>query len=158
MTVLDPMERSCLYHRDFVAWADEQARLVRSGRVDDLDLEHLAEEIEAMGGSQRTEVGSRLAVILEHLLKWEFQPDKRKYGWRATLIEQRISVEGLIDASPSLQRQPEIALPRAYALARVRAAADTGLPERTFPAECPYGLEQVFDPAFYPGREEREIL
>ena len=158
MTGVDRPGRVCLYDRDFVAWTEEQAGLVRSGRIDRLDLANLAEEIEAMGGSQRAEVASRLAVILEHLLKWEFQPEKRKYGWRASLIEQRISIEGLIEASPSLRRQPALALPRSYGLARIKAAADTGLAEATFPLSCPYTLDEVLDSGFFPGRYEGDVV
>ncbi len=63
-----------LYDRDFYAWANEQASLLRSGRVAEADIEHIAEEIETMGRSEKRELVNRLTVLLLHLLKWQFQP------------------------------------------------------------------------------------
>lgn len=150
--------QTSLYDRDFVEWTAEQARLIRSGDLGALDLDNLAEEVDCMGGSQRSEIANRLVVILDHLLKWEYQLEKRKYGWRATLSEQRGAVYFLVEASPSLKAQPALALQRAYKIGRMRAAGDTGLPERHFPAECPYSVEQVLDTGFLPGPEENDVV
>lgn len=150
--------RSSLYDTDFYEWTQQQARLLRDGRWRELDLDNLVDEVESVGRSSRHEIGSRLAVVLEHLLKWEHQPAKRKYGWRASLREQRAAIELVIGDSPSLQREPARALARAYRLARVRAAADTGLREADFPAECPYTVEQALDWRYLPGPPETDVV
>ena len=73
-----------LYERDFYAWANEQAALLRAGKLDSADIENIAEEIESMGRSEKRELINRLAVLLLHLLKWRFQPGLRGNSWRAT--------------------------------------------------------------------------
>lgn len=146
-----------LYETDLYLWTQTQAALLRAGRRQDIDWHHLAEEIESLGGSQKSEIRNRLAVLWQHLLKWEFQPQKRKYGWRASIVEQRLQIEGLLEVSPSLKSWPEAALAKAYRLGRVRAAGETGLAESVFPAACPYSLAQVLDDRFYPGPSEPAV-
>src|SRR5512134_2414110 len=94
-----------LYEQDFYAWTQEQASKLRSGELVTLDLEHLAEEIESMGRSERRELINRLAVLLAHMLKWQYQPERRGSGksWRATIKEQRRQVQRVLKDSPSLQ-------------------------------------------------------
>ncbi|MCC0808753.1 DUF29 domain-containing protein [Methylobacterium sp. W2] len=147
-----------LHETDLYLWTQAQAALLRAGRWQDVDLNHLAEEIESLGGSQKSEIRNRLAILIQHLLKWEFQPQKRKYGWRASIVEQRLQIDGLLDVSPSLKAWPEVVLAKAYRLACVRAAAETGLSERGFPETCPYSLQQIMDDGFYPGPVEPEAL
>lgn len=81
------------YETDVVAWANEQARFIRAGQFDLLDLEHIAEEIEDVGKSEQRELASRIAVLLAHLLKWQYQPDRRGASWRATIRTQRNLIE-----------------------------------------------------------------
>ena len=124
----------------------------------EIDLHHLAEEIEGVGGSQKSEIRNRLAILLQHLLTWEFQPESRKYGWLASIVEQRLQIDGLIDVSPSLRAFPGLVLTKSYRLARVRAADETGLGERAFPETCPYALEQILDDRFYPGPTGTKVV
>ncbi|KQU02329.1 hypothetical protein ASG60_17790 [Methylobacterium sp. Leaf469] len=140
-----------LYDTDLYLWTQAQAALLRTSRRQDIDWHHLAEEIESVGGSQKSEIRNRLAILLQHLLRWEFQPEKRKYGWRASIVEQRLQIDGLVDVSPSLRSWPETVLAKSYRLARVRAADETGLPEATFPEVCPNFMAQLLDDGFYPG-------
>lgn len=147
-----------LHETDLYLWTQAQAALLRAGRWQEVDLKHLAEEIESVGGSQKSEIRNRLAILIQHLLKWEFQPQKRKYGWRASIVEQRLQIDGLLDVSPSLAAWPGAVLAKAYRLARIRAAEETGLGERGFPETCPYALEQILDDGFYPGPVKPEIL
>lgn len=147
-----------LYETDLYLWTQTQAALLRAGRWQEVDLHQLAEEIESVGGSQKSEIRNRLAILIQHLLKWELQPQKRKYGWRTSIVEQRLQIEGLLDVSPSLKAWPGEVLAKAYRLARVRAAAETGLGERSFPEACPYGLDQIMDDGFYPGPVEPEFV
>jgi len=72
---------SSLYDRDIIAWANEQTRLLREGRLDQLDIEHIAEEIEDVGKSEQRELASRMAVLIAHLIKWRYQPERRGGSW-----------------------------------------------------------------------------
>ena len=80
---------SDLHRQDFRAWTRQQADLIRSGRFAELDAVNLIDEIEDMGGSRERELESRLGVLLAHLLKWRYQPDRRGRSWRLTIAEQR---------------------------------------------------------------------
>ncbi len=77
------------YDSDVAIWADEQASHIRARRFDLLDLEHLADEIQDVGKSERRELESRMAVLLAHWLKWKYQPDRRGSSWDRTIREQR---------------------------------------------------------------------
>lgn len=140
-----------LYERDFYAWTQQQAEKLRVRSHNDIDWEIVAEEIESLGRSDKREIRSRIGVIVTHLLKWEFQPDKRKLGWLSTLIEQRERVEDLLAESPSLASLAEEATGQVYPLARRKAATETQLLIGTFPKECPYPPQDVLSQDFYPG-------
>jgi hypothetical protein len=145
---------SSLYDQDLYGWAMQSARLVRERRFAELDLEHLAEELESMGKSELRALESRLAVLLAHLLKWHFQPDQRSKSWRRTLIEQRKRIVRLLRDSPSLKPRLIELLSDAYDSAVRLAADETGLDETDFPPSCPYQIDQVLDEVFYPGPAE----
>ncbi len=132
-----------LYDRDLLAWAEHQAAQLRAGHLDQVDLEHLIEEIEAIAGNLRRELKSRLRVLLAHLLKWQFQPRRRSRSWAATIAEQRAQIEDLLEESPSLRRELEATAPAAWPQARKRAAIETGLSRQTFPANLPYDLSHI---------------
>src|ERR1700685_1873301 len=80
------------YDRDFYAWANKQAALLRAGKLSEADFEHIAAEIESMGKTEKRELVSRLTVLLLHLLKWRFQPELRSPSWRLSVEEQRLQV------------------------------------------------------------------
>ncbi len=88
-------ENDAAYDRDVILWSQEQARLLRAGRFAELDIEHLADEIEDVGKSEKRELVSRMAVLLAHLIKWSRQPESRTKGWRATISHQRNTVSTL---------------------------------------------------------------
>ena len=77
------------YEKDIVAWANEQASFIRAGRFELLDLEHIAEEIEDVGKSEQRELENRMAILLAHLLKWQYQPARRGASWQKTIKVQR---------------------------------------------------------------------
>ena len=139
-----------LYEEDFLAWTQETARLLRAGRFGELDVESLIEEIESMGKSQGRELDSRLLVLIQHLLKWKYQPGMRPGSWGSTLITQRHELSRLLQQSPSLQPGLRAAVSTAYPVAVRAAGAGTGLPPATFPAHCPFTPEQILDPDFLP--------
>ncbi len=142
--------RLAAYDEDFALWSAEQAALLRAGDLDTLDRENLAEEIESLGRSDRREIEHRLTVLLVHLLKWRFQPEQQKGGWKATIRGQRVGIAKIIGESPSLRRHPSAVLDDEYRTARADAADETGLPEDAFPAACPFTIEQILDPDFLP--------
>ncbi len=145
-----PKPRSTPYEADYAQWCAEQGALLREGRLSDLDRENLAEEIESLGRSDRREIESRLKVLILHLLKLRFQPERQTPGWQSTLREQRFRIGRILKESPSLRRYPQDVLNEEYALARFEAAEETGLPEETFPKTCPFTIEEILDAAFLP--------
>jgi len=139
-----------LYDQDFYAWTAEQAALLRAGRLDQADIENIAEEIESMGRSEKRELVNRLAVLLLHLLKWRFQPSHRGNSWRLTIKEQRYRLNAHLRDNPSLKAQLDDAIRDAYRLACVEAARETGLAESSFPADCPFDFDQAIAEDFWP--------
>ena len=139
-----------LYEQDFYAWANQQAALLRAGRLTDADIANIAEEIESMGRSEKRELVDRLAVLLLHLLKWEFQPGLRGNSWRLTVEEQRYRLERHIADNPSLKATLGAAMLEAYRLALIEAERETGLARRTFPAVCPYDYDRAMRADFWP--------
>ncbi|GGE20617.1 hypothetical protein GCM10011390_44890 [Aureimonas endophytica] len=146
----EPLKKPTLYDTDFHAWTLDQAAKLRARAHNGIDWDHAAEEIESLGRSQRNEIRSRILVVLIHLLKWRYQPDQRSSGWKGTLLEQRSRIADEIEDSPSLRDFPATVLEREYRPARLKAAGETGLPESAFPSACPFTIEQVLDPDFYP--------
>jgi hypothetical protein len=142
--------KNSLYNRDFYAWANEQAALLRAGRLADADIENIAEEIETMGRSEKRELINRLTTLLLHLLKWQFQPNLHGNSWRLTIEEQRYRLEDHLKDNPSLKAQLGQAMRDAYRLALVEAQRETGLARSTFPNECPYAFDQAMSPDFWP--------
>lgn len=139
------------YEGDFFAWSRDQAERLKSLRPDGLDWSNLAEEIESLGRTEKREIRSRMAVLLLHLLKWEFQPTHRSESWRASIYEQRSRIKDDLKESPSLREYPAQILHSEYRIAKANAAAETKLPPDAFPADCPYEAGQVLDFAFLPG-------
>ena len=148
--VLPMPSRSALYDNDFYAWSNQQASLLRAGKLDQADLDNIAEEIESMGRTEKRELVSRLTVLVLHLLKWQFQPLLRSPSWRATIRVQRRDLTKHMADNPSLKSQVPDAVEWAYGNALVLAETETGLPEATFPATCPYEFGQMMDEGFWP--------
>jgi hypothetical protein len=140
------------YEDDIAAWSERQADALRRRASNEIDWDNVAEEIESLGRSDRREIRNRLAVICEHLLKWQFQPEQRSGSWRGFVIEQRTRIAGLIEESPSLTSYPASVLTRAYADGRAKAAAETDLLD--LPDACPWTVPQLLDPEFWPMDEE----
>lgn len=138
------------YDDDFYAWTQEQARLIRSGSLDAVDLENVAEEIESMGRSDKREIVSRLTVLLAHLLKWQYQSAFRSRSWQQTIFEQRQKVGGLLEESPSLRPAVPDFVSRAYSSAVQEASIETGIAIEQFPPQCPYSTDHIFDIDFLP--------
>ncbi|NOT12165.1 MAG: DUF29 domain-containing protein [Methylococcaceae bacterium] len=138
------------YQSDFYSWTQEQAALLRSGRLQELDIENLIEEIETMGRSEKRELESRLAVLLVHLLKWRYQPIRRGRSWQLMIDEQRLQFSKMLSGNPGLKSQLEQLINEAYALAIIRSSKETGLEKHVFPESCPWDVAQILDDGFYP--------
>jgi len=141
---------SALYESDFYGWTQRQADAIRSGRLVELDLGNLLEEIETMGRSERRSLESSLSVLLMHLLKWSYQPDYRSRSWTLTIQEQRIQARRIVKSSSSLKHRMEETIAGAWEEARVKAEKETGINQATFPGACPWSWEHVIDDAFWP--------
>jgi Domain of unknown function DUF29 len=133
------------YEDDLFAWTQEQAALLRAHAADAIDWENLAEEIESMGGRDRRELESRLAVVLLHLLKWQAQHALRGPSWRKTLRTQRREIRKLLKQSPSLRREVPDLMRDAYADAVKDAIEETGPRPDVFRDTCPYASDDVLD-------------
>jgi len=142
------------YEQDFYSWALDQAALLRDGKFDQLDFEHLVEEIEDMGNRHYDQLESRLAVLFMHLLKWMYEPSHRGVSWITTIREQRRMIPHHLKKYPGLKGKLSAALADAYELAREGARDETGMPITTFPAECPWTLEQALNHEFWPEAAE----
>lgn len=138
------------YQTDFYAWTQQQAVLLKAGRLSELDAINLLEEIESMGRSEKRELDSRLTVLLVHLLKWQYQPVRRGKSWQLTIEGQRDNCADVLEDNPSLKAQLEALLVRSYNKARTLAAKETGLDKSIFPLTCSWTLADILDNEFYP--------
>ena len=144
-----------LYDRDFYAWTQQQAGLLKAGRLRDVDLEHLIEEVEDMGGEQKRAVRSHLRHLITHLLKLHCSPaeDPRR-GWRDEVRNARGEIEDRLSGSPSLRSHLDDLLADVWPRARRLAAgqmADFG-EHPDVPADCPFTPAQVLDDDYWPDR------
>ncbi|WP_250509387.1 DUF29 domain-containing protein [Caballeronia sp. GACF4] len=139
------------YEQDVVAWAREQAELLRAGKFSAIDVEHIAEEIEDVGKSEQRELSSRMAVLLAHLLKWQYQPGRRGSSWQPTIREQRraVGVGVALQKTPSLNTSLRDSgrLTGTWADAVSKAAEEQGLD--AFPEELSWSTEQILSAKFY---------
>ena len=140
---------------DFYAWALHNAQLLREGAFNQLDAEQIAEELESMSASERRELLNRLQVLILHLLKFQYQPERRGKSWLLTINHQRTAIERLLEQSPSLRRVLDAdALVKVYGKALRDAVIETDLDRHLFPVDCPYRLEQILDEDWFPATEE----
>jgi Domain of unknown function DUF29 len=140
------------YEQDVVAWAQEQAALLREGKLSAIDIEHIAEEIEDVGKSEQRELAGRMAALLSHLLKWQYQPDRRGSSWRRTIEVQRERIELRLKKTQSLA--PMLVdsdwIMDMWADARQTASQETEIGFAIFPDACPWSMQQALSQAFYP--------
>jgi hypothetical protein len=139
-----------LYETDFFLWTQVQADLLRARRFDELDLDHLIDEVASVGASDKREIRNRLSVLIAHLLKWKYQPGFRSSSWRGTIAEQRAALAELVDASPSLRRYPSQVFAMSYLAGRRKAAEQTGIDFTLFPEQPPFDIEQTLADGFLP--------
>jgi len=144
------METS-LYETDFYRWTIEQAELLALGKLDGLDVVNLVEEIASLGKQQQQELRNRLGVLLGHILKWQYQPEKRSKSWRVTIRGQRREISFLLDKNPSLKSYLDEAIALGYIKGLDLVVEETPLDDQDLPPACPYTVKQIFDPSFPEG-------
>jgi hypothetical protein len=131
------------YEQDFGLWAEQMADLLASGRFSELDIENLVEEVRDLSKRERDRLLASLRLILHHLLKWDYQPQRRSWGWLGTIQGERANIRLYLDDSPSLKRYlTDESLFKLYAVACADAFRETGL---EFPPVCPYGIEDILN-------------
>ncbi|MCW7761437.1 DUF29 domain-containing protein [Photorhabdus luminescens] len=138
------------YDSDFYGWTREQAGLLRSGNLNQLDRENLSEEIESMGNSQRNELESLLEVLFLHLLKWQFQSERQYRSWKLTIEGQRRKIVRRLKKNPSLKSELSEISSDAYGDAIIAAERETNIRRSVFPETCPWTFEQIMDEKFWP--------
>ena len=138
------------YETDIVAWANEQAHLVRAGQFELLDLEHIAEEIEDVGKSEQRELANRMALLMAHLLKRQFQPERQGRSWQITIRNQRRAIALHLKQVPSLKLKLNDAewLEVVWGDAVYQASKETGLD--SFPEACPWSIENILIDGWVP--------
>lgn len=137
-----------LYDQDYYLWLSNTAKLLKTKRFAQLDLENLIEEIESLGKSEKRAITSNLIIIILHLLKWRYQPEKRSNSWKSSIREHRRRIQRLLTDSPSLKNYlPEI-LTDCYLAAKKQASDETGLSMIAFPEESPFSLTECLEENF----------
>jgi len=132
-----------LYEQDFALWAEQMADLLKAGRFEELDVENLVAEIRDLSKRERDRLLGSLRLIVQHLLQWDYQPDKRSRSWMATIQRERLNIQDYLQDSPSLKRYLiDEFLFKVYKTARLDAIGETGL---DMPIDCPYGIEDVLE-------------
>lgn len=138
------------YETDFYKWTNEQARLLKAGKFDQIDIENIVEELETLGRGEKRELVNRLAVLLAHLLKWQLQPERRGKSWRATIEEQRRQLKKHLKEDPSLKPFLNEAIEDAHLSAIAELVRVTPFEKKDLPDSCPYSIEQIFDDEYLP--------
>ncbi len=130
------------YSADFDTWTGQTAQLLREGRWAEIDTERLIEEVEDLGKRDRRAVVSQLIRLLLHLLKWQYQPERRSDSWLDSITDARVQIELAFEDSPSLKSYLARQVESSYERARRQAVQQAGISESVFPTTCPYTLSQ----------------
>lgn len=139
------MQTTNLYDQDFYAWTQQQAELLRSGKLEGLDIENLVEEIESLGKQQRQELRNRLGVLLGHLLKWRYQPEARSRSWTGTIREQRQEIKRHLKENPSLKPYLLEAIEIGYEKGLALLERETLVDLSQVPPTCPFSEAEIFE-------------
>jgi hypothetical protein len=134
------------YEDDLYRWAQETAQAIRERRFDEIDIEHVADEVLDVGKSDLRALRSQIERILLHLMKIRYQPNKETRSWTLTIEEARARAEQSFEESPSFRRMIDDLLPKAYRTARLQTIRQTGLAPDVFPPECPFSVDDVLGP------------
>lgn len=146
MTVHD----SSLYEVSYDVWLEQQIEGLKQGNLNLLDIPHLIEELEGLNKSNERELESYLIVLITHLLKWEYQPEKRCGSWDGSINNSRNRIAKLFNGQKSLKGRTDEFIPDAYIEAKEWATKETKLRIDLFPEICPYSVEHLLDKNWLP--------
>jgi len=139
-----------VYEEDYSLWLEMTAEQLRTRQLENLDIENLLEEIEAMARKEKVALESNLEVLLMHLLKYQYQVNKRSPSWRYTIDEHRSRILKALKVSPSLKPYLKQVFDDCYQEGRRKASIETGLAIATFPSQSPFSQEETLNPDFLP--------
>lgn len=140
---MDNVSTKPLYEQDFSQWAETMADLLAAGNFTALDIENLVEEVRDLSKRERDRLLSSLRLIVHHLLKWDYQPQRRSRSWLATIQRERANINSYLEDSPSLKRfLADEFLIKVYTTAKIDAFKETGL---EMPATCPYNIDEALN-------------
>ena len=139
-----------IYEKDYYLWLETTAKQLKQGDFSAIEIDYLIEEIETMGRKEKNALSSNLQILLMHLLKYKYQPEKRSNSWRFTIFEHRDRLIELFEESPSLKPYFEEVMNKCYGKARKKAAIETGMDIDIFPTELPFSLDEVLDTEYLP--------
>ena len=144
-----------LYNQDFYLWTTKSAQLIKDKQFDDVDWENLIAEIISLGKSEQRAIRSHLAILLQHLLKWQYQSEHQSRSWRNSIDNARDDLSELLEDNPSLKGDfLADSLPAAYSKARKKAADETTIYLENFPEDCPYTINEILSPEFLPKEQQ----
>lgn len=138
------------YEEDFYGWTITNISLLKQRKFNEVDMDHIIEEIQSLGRSNRRELISRLGVLIAHLMKWKYQPDLKSKSWKGTIVRQRIDIKDVLEENPSLNSQRDEVLIKSYRYALSILEEETPLDLEHIPEICPYTFDQCLDDDFYP--------
>ncbi|AWN44451.1 DUF29 domain-containing protein [Methylobacterium durans] len=136
------------YGDDHYTWVQEQVALLRSGRVEALDLDNIAEELSDVGLSEYYRLQSAVEILLLHMLKWDHQPERRSRSWALSSAEHRERALIHLRKSPGLKSSLDEVRRDAFRLARLGAARQMRRPPAALPADCPYAWDDILNRPF----------
>lgn len=131
------------YEEDFAAWLQAQADLLRERRFDELDIPNLVEEVESVGRSEFRALESALALIIFHMMKWDYQTERQGRSWRDTINDKRRRVVKLLKENPGFRARLAEAIEGAYDGVPEKVDKVTGVPAHRLPATCPYSWDDI---------------
>ncbi|MEH3119220.1 MAG: DUF29 domain-containing protein [Methylorubrum populi] len=136
------------YEGDLYTWVQEQVALLRAGRTDALDLDHIAEELSDVGSELYFRLQSAIEIVFLHMLKWEHQPERRSRSWVLSIAEHRARIDILLRKNPGLKSRVAEAVEDGFRLGRLRAAREMKRSLSTLPAACPYSWDDILNRPF----------
>ena len=138
------------HDKDLYGWAVHTAQLLKDKKMNEVDFDGIIEELEEMGISNKHALKNRLAQLIFHLLKWQFQSHLRCRSWEGSIEEQRIRLNDLLEENPSLKPMIGESIEKSYKLSLSLVRKETPLDLKSLPTECPYTYDQIMDDQFYP--------
>src|SRR5690348_9637081 len=153
---VEPADLSQLYECDYYTWTGMQAQALRERKASGLDWDNLADEVDDLGKAEVHRLESHLELLLMHLLKWVYQPQRRSRSWSNSIREHRFRIQRVLRSNPGLKTKLPEVFADTYEAARFSAGNETGLGLKAFPESCPWNLNDTMRDDFWPGRPPKE--